>query len=241
MCHRLFVLSCSDALHRIRVVSVLRFIRADNAGLLSARAGLRGLFIDIVYNFFPLSFNYRKISFGRVMAVFHSGRFRNLFRGRINDRVVDIYAADNALEHLLCDISGAQDGRLFIRQIDNTGFQTDTDLSAVDDHLNAPVQVLPAVLRHCGRGSSGTVCRWRRYKTAAGFNQGFRDFIAGKAHSDCFQTAGRLIWHSAALVKDHRHRSRPESVRKPARFLRHFAYNLIQVFYSADMDNQRIV
>ena len=165
------------------------------------------------------------------MLVLHAGRFR-LSGGirRNNSRIHADFLAENLLQHLLCDISRAQDHRRLLTQINDRRLDPDADRPSVQNHRYSAVHIK----RHVGRLGrarlAGCVSAWCCNQASAPLDQPERYRML--RHTDChgIHPARGLIRDSVIFPYDHGKRSRPERVRKLLRLRRYLPRDRYQIF-----------
>ena len=217
------------------------FIGADNPDTDALPDLLLCQVTDFGHNLFRASFHNGQFRLRRIMLVAHSGSFwPDMGLLRQNARI-HFYLAQDFFQSLLVQIAGTQDHRRFLGEIHDRGLQSDIHHSSIKNAVDPFTQIL--LHMSCGRRTrpSGSICTWRRDKTARRSNQRLRDLVARKAYRHSVQSAGGLIRNHFRLFQDHGQRTGPAGLRQPPGFRRDIPRNRLQVLQSRYMHDQRIV
>ena len=175
------------------------------------------------------------------MPVFHSRSFRTHPALRIQYCPVHIHRADHFCKHLRCNSSRPQNHGRRYRHVKYRRLHSYIYRSAVNYHINLPVQIMNHMFRCCRTWPSGCIGTGRRHKPARCPDQLQRDRIRGHSDRHCFQTAGSSIGHYITLPEYHCKRARPEMRCQSVRLRRNIYSNAPQILVICNMNNQRII
>ena len=230
--------------HAIRV-QLHGLVRADNSHSVPRLQLLPGQMVDGADHIGGCPLNQGQISLRSIVLILHPGRLGlhiGVHRAVTGNRRIEAdLHAQHLTGHLLCDGSRAQNHRILPRHIDNRGFHTDSHRSAIHDHVDLSVHVLPYVIRRRRAGPTRRIGAGGRYRYTGKPDERHGHRIAGHADRHGIQSSCRAIWNGVTLRKYHGQRSRPECLHQLPRRLRNLRHQRLQIRKIRDMCNQRIV
>ena len=138
-------------------------------------------------------------------------------------------------------MSRTQNRRRLFCDVNNRRFHTDSNQTAIDNHINASPQIFFYMFCRRRAWSAWRICTRCRHRHAGTFNQLSGSLMWRHPDSYRIKSTGCLIRHSFCLFKNKCHRSRPECIHKFFCRFRYPCSNCVKFFSLTDMKNQWII